>query len=66
MNNKEASLEECKIGWISIESDFRARINKPELLKYGEYLVIQLRNQCSGRQCIGKAPHVTFARMVNG
>lgn len=28
-------LEECRFGWLSVESDFSARLDKPELLKYG-------------------------------
>lgn len=35
MVDREALLEECRVGWISVESDFKARLTKPESLKYG-------------------------------
>lgn len=36
--DKEALLEECKVGWLSVQSDFNGRLEKPELLKYGKDL----------------------------
>lgn len=33
--DKETLLEECRAGWLSVESDFKARLLKPDLLKYG-------------------------------
>lgn len=30
------TAKECKSGWLAVESDFSARLEKPELLKYGE------------------------------
>ena len=35
MDNK-AVMRECRAGWLAVESDFQARLTKPELLKYGE------------------------------
>ena len=35
--DKEEMLKECKLGWLSVESDFSARLVKPEVLKYGEF-----------------------------
>ena len=38
--NKEVLLEECKIGWLSVEKDFKARLLKPELLKHGKNQIV--------------------------
>jgi hypothetical protein len=34
---QDMDAEECRFGWLSVESDFNARLVKPELLKYGKY-----------------------------
>ncbi len=38
--DKEAVVEECKTGWLSVEHDFKARLLKPELVKRGKKIVM--------------------------
>ena len=38
--DQEALAKECRAGWLSVEKDFKARLLKPELLKYGETIIM--------------------------
>ena len=37
--DREVLVEECKIGWLTVEKDFRNRLLRPEQLKHGEFFI---------------------------